>query len=112
MIFQKKELKKMISFAIEGITSLSVKPIRLISTLGLSIFLISIVMLIYSLIRYFMGKTIIGWSSLIISIWAIGGLILLALGVIGEYIGKIYLETKHRPRYIIKEIINDVERNE
>ena len=60
----------------------------------------------------FIGKTIIGWSSLIISIWAIGGLILLALGVIGEYIGKIYLETKHRPRYIIKEIINDVERNE
>ncbi len=108
----KYPLKKMISFAIEGITSLSVKPIRLISTLGLSIFLISIVMLIYSLIRYFMGKTIIGWSSLIISIWAIGGLILLALGVIGEYIGKIYLETKHRPRYIIKEIINDVERNE
>lgn len=104
----KYPLKKMISFAIEGITSLSVKPIRFISALGLFIFLVSIGMLIYSLIQYFMGNTVIGWSSLIVSIWAIGGLILLALGIIGEYIGKIYLETKQRPRYIIEDIVNDI----
>ena len=102
----KYPLRKMLSFAIEGITSLSTKPIRMITVLGFSIFLISIGILIYSLIRHFMGATIIGWTTLMVSIWAIGGLILLSLGVVGEYIGKIYLETKARPRFIVEEFLN------
>lgn len=99
----KYPLKKMISFAIDGITSLSIKPITLITRLGVIIFLVSLVMLIYTIIRHFTGHTITGWSSLIISIWMLGGLQLFAIGVIGEYIGKIYMESKHRPRYIIAE---------
>lgn len=98
----KYPLKKMIAFAVDGITSLSTKPIRIITGLGVSIFLLSFVMLIYSVIRFFMGETVSGWPSLIISVWAIGGLILLSIGVVGEYIGKIYLETKSRPRYHIE----------
>lgn len=102
----KYPLGKMISFATEGITSLSTKPIKLITTLGFLIFTVSIVMLIYSFIRYFMGATIIGWTTLMVSVWAIGGLILLSLGVVGEYIGKIYLETKGRPRFIVEQFLN------
>lgn len=105
----KYPLRKMIAFAIEGITSLSTKPIRIITGLGFLIFLISIGMLIYSLIRYFMGATIVGWTTLMVSVWAIGGLILFSLGVVGEYIGKIYLETKARPRFIIERFLNDEE---
>ena len=103
----KYPLKKMLSFAMEGITSLSVKPIRMITALGFVVFLISILMLIYSIVRWAMGETILGWASLICSVWAIGGLILLSLGVIGEYIGKIYLETKERPRFLIREVLED-----
>lgn len=106
----KYPLGKMISFAVEGITSLSTKPIRLITGLGFFIFLISIGILIYSLVRHFMGATIVGWTTLMVSVWAIGGLILLSLGVVGEYIGKIYLETKARPRYIIEQFLNEEER--
>jgi glycosyltransferase involved in cell wall biosynthesis len=102
----KYPLKKMLSFAVEGITSLSIEPLRIISQLGIVVFLVSIAILIYSLIRYAMGATVPGWTFLAISIWAIGGLILLALGVIGEYIGKIYLETKARPRYLIREFLD------
>ena len=102
----KYPLKKMLALAIDGITSLSTKPIRFIVFLGLFIFLCSIGMLIYSLVQHFLGHTSIGWTSLIVSIWAIGGLQLLAIGVIGEYIGKIYLETKARPRYIIEKVLN------
>ena len=102
----KYPLRKMLSFAIEGITSLSIKPIRMITILGFSIFLVSIGILIYSLVRHFTGATIIGWTTLMVSIWAIGGLILLSLGVVGEYIGKIYLETKGRPRFIVEEFLN------
>lgn len=98
---------KMLSFAIEGITSLSTKPIRMITGLGFFIFVVSIGMLIYSLIRHFMGATIVGWTTLMVSLWAIGGLILLSLGVVGEYIGKIYLETKARPRFIIEQFLNE-----
>lgn len=105
----KYPLKKMLHFAFDGITSLSVKPIRMITTLGLTIFILSIAMLIYSIIRYFLGATTIGWSSLIVSVWALGGLQLLAIGIIGEYIGKIYLESKARPRFIIQEYLNDEE---
>lgn len=102
----KYPLGKMISFAIEGITSLSTKPIRMITGLGFFIFVVSIGMLIYSLVRHFMGATIVGWTTLMVSLWAIGGLILLSLGVVGEYIGKIYLETKARPRFIIEQFLN------
>ena len=99
----KYPLKKMLAFATDGITSFSIKPIRLITTCGILIFAISLVMLLYFLIVHFMGRTVAGWTSMIVSIWAIGGLQLLAIGIVGEYIGKIYLETKHRPRYIISE---------
>lgn len=99
----KYPLKKMLAFAIDGITSFSVKPIRLISVLGFSIFFISLIALIYSLVVKFLGKTEVGWTSIVISIWMLGGIQLLSLGVIDEYIGKIYNETKARPRYIIKD---------
>ena len=103
----KYPLKKMISFAVEGVTSLSTKPLRMVTGLGFLVFFVSIVMLIYSLVRWATGDTILGWASMICSIWAIGGLILLSLGIIGEYIGKIYLETKARPRYIIREVLEE-----
>ncbi len=103
----KYPLKKMLSFAMEGITSLSVKPIRYITMLGFLIFLVSIAMIIYFIARWAIGATVAGWASVICSVWAIGGLILLSLGVIGEYIGKIYLETKGRPRFLIREILED-----
>ena len=105
----KYPLKKMLSFAIEGITSLSTKPIKLITGLGFFIFLVSIVVLIYSLVRHFTGQTIPGWTTTVLSVWAIGGLIMISLGVIGEYIGKIYLETKNRPRFIIESYVGDKE---
>ncbi|MGN1004568.1 MAG: glycosyltransferase family 2 protein [Oscillospiraceae bacterium] len=103
----KYPLKKMLSFAMEGITSLSTKPIRLITGLGFLIFLVSLVMLVVFIVQWALGMTVAGWASVICSVWAIGGLILLALGVIGEYIGKIYLETKERPRFIIREVLDD-----
>lgn len=98
----KYPLKKMLSFAAEGITSLSVKPIRFITTLGLVVFLVSLFMLIYFFVLWCTGKTVAGWTTTVISVWALGGLQLLAIGVIGEYIGKIYLETKHRPKFLIE----------
>ena len=99
----KYPLKKMISFALEGITSLSSKPIRYITIIGFLIFAVSILMLINFIVRWAIGATVPGWASVICSVWAIGGLIMLSLGIIGEYIGKIYLEAKARPKYIIKE---------
>ncbi len=101
----KYPLKKMLSFAMEGITSMSVRPIRMIAVLGLLVFLVSIGVLVYSIVRKFMAATVPGWAFLAVSIWALGGIQLLAIGVIGEYIGKIYLETKHRPKYIIQEYL-------
>lgn len=101
----KYPLKKMLAFAMDGITSLSIRPIRFITGLGVALFLVSIVLLIYYIIGYFAGNTIEGWATLVVSIWGIGGLELLAIGVIGEYIGKIYLETKERPRYIVEEYL-------
>ncbi|GBU10760.1 bactoprenol glucosyl transferase [Erysipelotrichaceae bacterium] len=97
----KYPLSKMLAFAIEGITSLSIKPLRMISVLGLSIFAISILYFFYIIFQYFTGNTIQGWSSVAASVWLMGGLILLSLSIVGEYIGKIYLEVKKRPRYII-----------
>ena len=105
----KYPLKKMIAFAIEGITSLSVKPIRLVTTLGISVFVISLIPLLYSLVQWMNGNTIKGWTTLILSIWTLGGLQILCIGVIGEYIGKIYLESKQRPRFIVEEFINEVD---
>lgn len=106
----KYPLKKMLSFAVEGITSLSIKPVRLITILGFCIFFVSIIMLIYSFIRHFMGATIVGWTTLMVSVWAIGGLILLSLGIVGEYVGKIYLETKERPRFLVEQFLIDAEK--
>ena len=103
----KYPLKKMLHFAFDGVTSLSIKPIRLITTLGIFIFLLSIGILIYSIIRHFLGYTALGWSSIMVSVWALGGLQIFSIGIIGEYIGKIYLESKHRPRFIVKEYLND-----
>ncbi len=105
----KYPFKKMISFALDGITSFSIKPIKMISSLGLCFVIVSGIMLIYSLISYFTGHSVSGWASLITSIWAIGGLQLLAIGIIGEYIGKVFLETKRRPRYIIEELLEETE---
>ncbi len=102
----KYPLKKMLAFAFDGISSFSVKPIRFIVWLGFMIFIVSIIMLIYSVVQHFMGETVPGWSSLIVSIWALGGLQLLSIGIIGEYIGKVYMETKERPKYAIQEILD------
>ena len=102
----KYPLKKMLAFAPDGITSFSIKPIRMITTCGILIFGVSLLMLIYFLVVHFMGKTVHGWTSTIVSIWAIGGLQLLAIGIVGEYIGKIYLETKARPKYIIETVLD------
>ncbi len=96
-------LKKMIGLAVDGITSLSVKPIRLITGLGFLASLLSLIGIIWSVVSYFLGKTIAGWASLACIVCFVGGLQMLFLGIIGEYIGKIYLETKGRPRYIISE---------
>lgn len=102
----KYPFKKMLAFALDGITSFSVKPMRLILHLGAFIFVLSIIGLLWSFIAKWTGRAVSGWSSLMASIWLIGGIQLLSLGVIGEYIGKIYSETKARPRYIIQEFIN------
>ena len=102
----KYPLKKMLAFAADGITSFSVKPIRLVLSIGIVVFMVSIVMMIYALVSKLMGHTSAGWTSLMGSIWMIGGIQLLSLGVIGEYVGKIYKESKHRPRYIIESVLN------
>lgn len=98
----KYPLKKMLAFAFEGITSLSVKPIRFITSLGVFIFSISLIMIIHFLVVWLLGKTVTGWTTIVLSLWALGGLQLLAIGIVGEYIGKIYLETKERPKFIIE----------
>lgn len=97
----KYPLKKMITFALDGITSLSIKPIRIVTGLGFFICCFSFIALIYSIVMKLMGNTVTGWTSITLSIWMLGGIQLLSLGVIGEYIGKIYNETKQRPRFII-----------
>ena len=99
----KYPLKKMLNFAWDGITSFSVKPIRLVLSLGLIIFFVSIIMMVYSLISKFSGNAVDGWTFIVCSIWLVGGIQMLSIGIIGEYIGKIYNETKHRPKYIISE---------
>ena len=103
----KYPLKKMLAFAIDGITSFSVKPIRLITALGVIIFVASGLCLLWLLITKLFGYTVTGWTTLMGSIWALGGIQLLCLGILGEYIGKIYKEVKHRPKYIVDVFLND-----
>ena len=99
----KYSLKKMFSFALDGITSFSIKPLKFIYSLGFFILVISLVIMGYSLFQKLYGYTVDGWTFIIISIWFIGGLQMISIGIIGEYIGKIYFETKRRPLYIIAE---------
>lgn len=101
----KYPLNKMINFALDGITSFSVQPLRLITTFGFVVMLLSIIAAVYALVSFLCGSVVAGWTSLLISLWFIGGAILLSIGVIGEYIGKIYRETKRRPRYHIEKTI-------
>jgi len=101
----KYPLKKMLALAFNGISSFSIKPISLILGMGVAIILISMLALLYALISYFTGHVVPGWTSLILSIWFLGGLQLLAIGMVGQYIGKVYIEVKHRPRYNIEEVL-------
>lgn len=102
-------LKKMLSLAFDGITSLSVKPLRMITALGIFVSMISFIGVIYAVIQKFVGSTVAGWASTTCLVCFLGGLQLISLGVIGEYIGKIYMEVKHRPRYIVDERTEDAE---
>ena len=103
----KYPLKKMLSFALDGITSFSVKPLKLISNLGILISVLSILGLLYALISYFAGWAVTGWTAIVCSIWLLGGLQMLCLGVVGGYIGKIYSEVKARPRYRVEEYLEN-----
>lgn len=103
----KYPLKKMLGFALEGVTSLSVKPLRMITGLGFLVFFVSLAMIVYNVVRWATGNTVTGWASLACSVWLIGGLILLALGIIGEYVGKLYMESKGRPRFLIREVLEE-----
>ena len=103
----KYPLKKMLKFAVDGITSFSVKPLKIISNIGIIICLLSVIFFVYALISFFTGSSVAGWASIMCSIWFLGGIQMLAIGIVGTYVGKIYRESKHRPRFIIdKTIIN------
>ena len=104
-------LSKMLALAFDGITSLSIKPIRLITGIGIIIALLSFTGVGYSIMAHFLGKAVAGWASMTLLICLIGGIQLICLGVIGEYIGKIYLETKRRPRFIIGDRTENMKRN-
>ncbi len=95
----KYPLRKMLNFAVDGITSFSVKPVRMVFMVGVLFLLVALIMLIYVLTAYFMGRAVSGWPSLILSVWLVGAFVLIGLGIIGEYVGKIYTEVKNRPRY-------------
>ena len=101
----KYPLKKMLALAFNGITSFSIKPISLITWLGVIMIIGSLCAAVYALVSYFTGNVVQGWTSLILSVWFIGGVQLLAIGMVGQYIGKIYLEVKHRPRYNVEKIL-------
>lgn len=102
----KYPMKKMLEFAWQGITSMSIRPIKMITAMGVLMFLLSICMMSYFLLRHFTGHTVEGWSSIVVSIWAIGGLQMLAIGIVGEYVGKTYLESKRRPRFHVQTILD------
>lgn len=101
----KYPFSKMMSFAVDGITSFSIKPVRMVFTLGIIFLFIALCMFIYTLVAYFTHRAVSGWASLILSLWFIGGCVLLSLGIVGEYIGKIYIEVKDRPRYNVDKTI-------
>lgn len=108
----KYPLKKMVSLALDGITSFSVKPLKLISNLGILISILSIFGLLYALISYFAGWAVSGWTAIVCSIWLLGGLQMLCLGVVGGYIGKIYSEVKARPRYRVEKQLEHPEKSD
>lgn len=99
----KYPLKKMMAFAIDGITSCSIQPIRIITTFGMVVTLLSFLFMIYVIIGHFLGNTVEGWPTLMVMICFFGGFQILSIGIVGEYVGKIYMETKERPRFIIKD---------
>lgn len=101
----KYPLKKMISFAIDGITSFSAKPLSFVTFAGFASILVSLCVFVYVIVSVLQGKAVAGWGSVMFSMWFIGGLIMLSIGIVGEYIGKIYMESKHRPRYEIETTI-------
>lgn len=103
----KYPLSKMLALAFNGITSFSIKLIRMISVVGVLSLILSLGMFIYSIYRLVTGEVVSGWTSIIVSLWAIGGLILISIGIVGEYIGKIYMETKQRPRFIIQQDLDE-----
>ncbi len=102
----KYPLGKMIYFALDGITSTTIKPIRMITAMGFITALISLVFLIYFIVIHFLGKTVAGWTTTVVLVCLFGGLQIMCIGVVGEYVGKIYLETKKRPRYIVQDILH------
>ena len=102
----KYPLSKMMAFAVDGITSFSVRPIRLITQIGLLVFALSVVAIVYVIVRFLLGQTVTGWASSLLSIWALGGLVLMSIGVIGEYVAKTYMETKARPRFLIESFLD------
>lgn len=101
----KYPLRKMLNFAIDGITSFSVKPVRMIFWIGCIFILVALCVTAWTLHSYFLHNTVPGWSSLMISLWLVGGVVLVSLGIVGEYIGKIYIEVKDRPRYNEEELL-------
>ena len=101
----KYPLKKMMNFAWDGVTSFSVKPIRMVLSLGIIVFVLSVIVMLYALIMWVVGQTVSGWTFTICSIWLVAGIQMISIGLIGEYVGKIYAETKRRPRYFVEKII-------
>lgn len=103
----KYPLRKMLNFAWDGVTSFSVKPIRMVLSLGIIVFIVSVVVMIYALAMWLIGQTVSGWTFTICSIWLVAGIQMMSIGLIGEYIGKIYAETKRRPRYYIEKTLTE-----
>lgn len=102
----KYPLKKMLAFSLDGITSFSIAPLKFIAFIGLAITLVALIMIVFAIVRYAQGDTIQGWTSMLVSLWFVGGIITTALGVAGIYIGKIYVEVKRRPRYFVEQRVN------
>ena len=103
----KYPFRKMLAFASEGITSFSVKPLKLITALGIAFFVVSIGIMIYALVVKILGQAVEGWTFIILSIWMVGGVQMISLGVVGTYVGKVYSEVKRRPRFIVEKVIGE-----
>lgn len=108
----KYSLSKMVTLAADGITSFSIKPIRMVFTMGVLALLVGFIMIIHVFYEHYFGTTVSGWSSILVSIWLLGGAILLSLGIIGEYVGRSYMETKKRPRYYFWDVLSREEKDE